>query len=79
MNAEELMTGLTMCAAPEAPKKIEHLRPDVVIDLRAEAPATEESVSFSLVNGGPTDPQELKRAVEYTADVLQIGNRAVLH
>ncbi|WP_444684447.1 hypothetical protein [Alkalicoccus luteus] len=79
MNAEELMTGLTMCAAPEAPKKIEQLRPEVVIDLRAEAPVTEESVSFSLANGGPTDPQELKRAIEYTAEVLQNGNRAVLH
>jgi hypothetical protein len=86
MRSEEILERLFMSSASEAGEISRKKHPDYVIDLRAEAetPLSETvsvygTKSFSLINGSPTDPEELLRAVRFTADLLERGGSAVLH
>lgn len=86
MNTEEILEHLHMSSETEAERQSHQLRPDYVVDVRAEAeaplPETDSlygTKSFSLLNGGPTDPEEIRRAAAFIAAELREDRTVLLH
>lgn len=86
MQAEHVLKQLFLCGETEAEEAAQQMHPDYVIDLRAEAEqplqgavSKEGTISFSLVNGGPTPLEEMQRAITFTAEAVKNNKSAVLH
>lgn len=86
MKSEEILQRLFMSSAEEAEELSQKKQPDYVIDVRAEAAfplqdtaSRQGTKSFSLINGGPTDPEELKCAIQFAASVLQNDGSVLIH
>ncbi|RKD76052.1 hypothetical protein ATL39_0264 [Sinobaca qinghaiensis] len=86
MTAGHVFEKLFLCGETEAAEAAQQMSPDYVIDLRAEAEqplqgavSKEGTVSFALINGGPTPLDEMKRAIAFTAEAVKNNKSAVLH
>ncbi|AOM83936.1 hypothetical protein [Salisediminibacterium beveridgei] len=86
MTVNAILTSLFMCSADDACEVSLEKDPEFIVDLRAEADVPVSGAmsrfgtkSFALVNGGPTSPEELKRAIVFVSGQLEYGNRVVLH
>ncbi|CAM3864842.1 hypothetical protein [Alkalicoccus chagannorensis] len=86
MHTEFLLQRLFLSSETEAAADATDVQPDDIVDLRAEAEAPvpgAEAIhgvhSFALINGGPTDPAEVRRAARFILGQLKEDKRVLLH